>query len=101
MILEPGHLYGFIADAESGVRIALNVKKQGTAEFLRDDKDPRQTSVPELAPTAWVTVKETTPVEIGVLAMTARPARYTVYVYDWSEPALDQPATDASAAASP
>jgi hypothetical protein len=101
MILEPGHLYGFIADAESGVRIALNVKKQGTAEFLRDDKDPRQTSVPELAPTAWVTVKEATPVEIGVLAMTARPARYTVYVYDWSEPALDQPATDASAATSP
>jgi hypothetical protein len=33
--------------------------------------------------------------------MTARPARYTVYVYDWSEPALDQPATDASAATSP
>jgi hypothetical protein len=97
--LEPGHIYGFIADAASGVMIALNVKKQGTAEFLRDEKDKRQTSVPELAPTAWVTVKEPTPVEIGVLGMTARPANYTLYVYDWSEPGPDQPATDASAAA--
>lgn len=99
MVLEPGHLYGFIADAESGVRIALNVKKQGTTEFLRDKKDPRQTSVPELAPTAWVTVQEPTPVEIGVLAMTAQPADYTIYVYDWTNPALDVPATDASAEA--
>jgi hypothetical protein len=100
MTLEPGHLYGFIADAASGVMIALNVKKQGTAEFLRDEKDKRQTSVPELAPTAWVTVKEPTTVEIGVLGMTERPASYTLYVYDWSEPGLDQPASDASAAAS-
>jgi hypothetical protein len=99
MVLQPGHLYGFIADAESGVRIALNVKKQGTAEFLRDAKDPRQTSVPELAPTAWVTVQEPTPVEVDVLAMTAQPADYTIYVYDWSNPALDMPATDASAEA--
>jgi hypothetical protein len=96
--LEPGHLYGFIADAESGVRIALNVKKQGTAEFLRDEKDPRKTSVPELAPTAWVTVKERTPVDIDVLGMTEQTAAYALYVYDWTDP-TEIPAGEASAEA--
>jgi hypothetical protein len=55
--------------------------------------------VSELAPTAWVTVSDPTPVEIGVLAMTGQPADYTIYVYDWSHPALGGPAADASAEA--
>jgi hypothetical protein len=86
-VLKPGHVYGFIADAKSGVRLALNVKKQGSSEFLKDAKDPRPTAVPELAPTAWVTVDAETPAEIDVLASTAQPADYALYAYDWAKPA--------------
>ena len=50
---EPGRVYGFIADAEGGVPVGINVKKEGTDEFLRDAKDKRQSSELELAPTAW------------------------------------------------
>jgi hypothetical protein len=86
-VLEPGRVYGFIADGKSGVRVGLNVKKEGSAEFLRDAKDPRQTSVPELAPTAWVTVDKTTPVDIDVWSLTAQPADYVLHVYDWDSQA--------------
>ncbi len=34
LILEPGHVYGFIANSKSGIPIALNVKRQGTSSFL-------------------------------------------------------------------
>ncbi len=86
-VLEPGRVYGFIAEGKSGVPVGLNVKKEGSAEFLRDAKDPRQASVPELAPTAWVTVDETTPVDIDVWSLTAQPADYVLRVYDWDSQA--------------
>ena len=86
-VLEPGHVYGFIADAKSGVRLALNIRKAGSDEFLRDAQDPRQKSVPELAPNAWVTVKEPTTVEIDVSGLIAQPAKYVLYVYDWDSQA--------------
>jgi hypothetical protein len=97
-VLEPGHVYGFIADAKSGVRLALNIRKAGSDEFLRDAQDPRQESVPELAPNAWVTVKEPTTVEIDVSGLIAQPAKYALYVYDWNSQA-GQPAAAASTAA--
>jgi hypothetical protein len=81
--LEPGHIYGFIADAKSGVRLALNVRKAGSDAFLRDAKDPRQESVPELAPNAWVTVTEPTKVEIDISGLISQPAKYALYVYEW------------------
>jgi len=97
-VLEPGHVYGFIADAQSGVRLALNVRKAGSDEFLRDAKDPRQTSVPELAPNAWVTVTEPTTVDIDISGLISQPAKYALYVYDWDSQA-GQPAAEASTAA--
>jgi hypothetical protein len=81
--LEPGRVYGFIADAKSGVRLALNLRKAGSDEFLRDAKDTRQESVPELAPNAWVTVTEPTTVEIDISGLIAQPAKYALYVYEW------------------
>jgi hypothetical protein len=83
---EPGHVYGFIAEAKSGVLIGINVKKKGTSEFLRDAKDPRKTNEPELAPTAWLTVTETTQVEIDVDSLTSQPAEYVLRAYIWDEP---------------
>lgn len=97
-VLEPGHVYGFIADAKSGVRLALNIRKAGSDEFLRDAQDPRQESVPELAPNAWVTVKEPTTVEIDVSGLIAQPAKYALYAYDWDSQA-GPPAAEASTAA--
>jgi hypothetical protein len=96
-VLEPGHVYGFIADAKSGVRLAINVRKAGSDEFLRDAKDPRQTSVPELAPSAWVTVTEPTKVDIDLSGLISQPARYALYVYDWDSQD-GQPAAEASTA---
>lgn len=96
--LEPGHVYGFIADAKSGVRLALNVRKAGSDEFLRDAQDKRQESVPELAPNAWVTVTEPTIVEIDISGLISQAAKYALYVYDWDGPA-GQPAAEASTAA--
>jgi S1-C subfamily serine protease len=94
---EPGHVYGFIADAEGGVPIGINVKKKGTDEFLRDAKDPRQSSELELAPTAWVTVTDPTPIEVIVWSLVTQPAKYALHVYSWDEPktpvAGSQPAT--------
>jgi hypothetical protein len=86
-VLEPGHVYGFIADAKSGVRLALNVRKAGSDEFLRDAKDPRKSNVPELAPTAWITVTEPTTVDIDISGLIALPAKYSLYVYDWTSQA--------------
>jgi hypothetical protein len=97
-VLKPGHVYGFIADAKSGVRLALNVRKAGSDEFLRDAQDPRQESAPELAPNAWVTVKEPTTVEIDVSGLIAQPAKYTLFVYDWDSQA-GQAAAEAAPAA--
>ena len=71
----PGHVYGFIADAKDGVPIGINVKSEGTEQFLRDAKDPRQSSEPELAPTAWVTVTEPTKLDLIVWSLVGRPAR--------------------------
>jgi hypothetical protein len=31
-----------MADSKNGVPIALNVKKQGSADFLRDARDPKK-----------------------------------------------------------
>ena len=97
-VLEPGHVYGFIADAKSGVRLALNVRKAGSDEFLRDAKDPRKSNVPELAPTAWITVTEPTTVDIDISGLIALPAKYALYVYDWTSQA-GQSAAEASTAA--
>jgi hypothetical protein len=93
----PGQVYGFIADAEGGVPIGINVKKKGTDEFLRDAKDPRQSSELELAPTAWITVTEATTLEVVVWSLVTQPAKYALHVYSWEEPttpvAGSQPAT--------
>lgn len=97
-LLEPGHVYGIIADAYNGVPIALNVNKQGISEFLRDAKDPRPMSVSELAPTAWVRVSEESPVEINVFGWIDQPADYVLYVYDWINPREGPSATTSSAA---
>ncbi|MET0688240.1 MAG: trypsin-like peptidase domain-containing protein, partial [Methyloceanibacter sp.] len=78
----PGHVYGFIADAESGVPISITVKRKGTEEFVRDAKDPRQVNEPELAPTAWVT--EPMELEISVWSLTELPANFELKVYDWT-----------------
>ena len=83
---EPGHVYGFIADAEGGVPIGINVKKQGTDEFLRDAKDPRQSSELELAPTAWVTVNEPATLDVIVWSLVTQPAKFTLHAYSWEEP---------------
>jgi hypothetical protein len=100
-VLEPGHVYGFIADAKSGVRLALNVRKAGSDEFLRDAKDPRQESVPELAPSAWITVAEPTTVELDVSGLISQPAKYALYVFDWDHAAGPAAAEALPAAPSP
>jgi hypothetical protein len=97
-LLEPHHVYAFIADARSGVRLALNVRKKGTTELLRDARDPQKSSVPELSPVVWVAVDETTAVDIDVLSTTDRPANYALYVYDWAL-AAGAPAAEATSAA--
>jgi hypothetical protein len=98
---EPGHVYGFIAEAKSGVLIGINVKKKGTSEFLRDEKDPRKTNEPELAPTVWLTVKEKTPVEIDVGSLTSQPADYVLRAYIWDEPNPAGPSAADAAATGP
>jgi V8-like Glu-specific endopeptidase len=86
----PGRVYGFIADAEGGVPIGINVKKEGTDQFLRDAKDPRQSSELELAPTAWVTVTEPTTLEIIVWSLVAEPAKFALHAYSWEEPTTSE-----------
>jgi trypsin-like peptidase len=83
---EPGKVYGFIADAESGIPVGINVKNKATAAFMRDAKDERQTSELELAPTAWVTVNEPTLLEVVVWSLVARPAKYELFAYEWPMP---------------
>jgi hypothetical protein len=82
----PGRVYGFIADAEGGVPIGINIKKEGTDEFLRDAKDPRQSSELELAPTAWVTVSEPTTLDVIVWSLVTQPAKFTLHAYSWEDP---------------
>lgn len=80
---KPGHVYGFIAEAKSGVPISIAVKRKGTEEFVRDSKDPRQVSEPELAPTAWVS--EPMELEVSVWSLTELPADFELKVYDWEK----------------
>jgi Trypsin-like peptidase domain len=94
---KPGFVYGLIADAEGGVPVGINVKRQGSAEFLRDAKDPRQTSELELAPTAWVTVPEPTTIEVIVWSLVTQPANYVLHAYRWEQP-TPSPAADAASA---
>jgi|RifCSP13_1_1023834.scaffolds.fasta_scaffold29060_2 uncharacterized protein YukE len=82
----PGRVYGFIADAASGIPVGINVKEKGTSEFLRDKKDPRQSSELELAPTVWVIVDKPTTLEVIVWSPLAQPADFVLYAYDWGEP---------------
>ena len=82
----PGRVYGFIADAEGGVPIGINIKKEGTDQFLRDAKDPRQSSELELAPTAWITVTEPTPLDVIVWSLVTQPAKFALHAYSWEEP---------------
>lgn len=89
---EPGKVYGFIADAENGVPIGINVKNQATSQFLRDAKDTRQTSELELAPTAWVTVNEPATLDVIVWSLIAQPAKYELHAYEWTAPSATQPA---------
>ncbi|MEZ5829189.1 MAG: serine protease [Hyphomicrobiales bacterium] len=92
--VEPGKVYGFIADAESGVPIGINVKNKATSKFVRDAKDPRQTSELELAPTAWITVTEPTTLEVIVWSLVTRPAKYELFAYEWPTPKT-APSSDA------
>jgi hypothetical protein len=82
----PGRVYGFIADAEGGVPIGINIKKEGTDQFLRDAKDPRQSSELELAPTAWITVTEPTTLDVIVWSLVTQPAKFALHAYSWEEP---------------
>jgi V8-like Glu-specific endopeptidase len=97
-VLKPGHVYGFIADSESGAPIALSVTKSGSSQTLKDKADPRPAPVLEIAPTAWVTVEEETPFDIKVFSSVDKPADYKLYVYDWEKP-VGTSATEASAPA--
>jgi len=94
--VEPGKVYGFIADAKSGVPVGINLKNKATSAFLRDAKDPRQTSELELAPTAWVTVTEPATLEIIVWSLVAKPAdaKYELHAYEWDAP-KSAPSADA------
>jgi hypothetical protein len=95
---EPGHVYGFIVNAESGVPLALNIKQvneDGTTVYYRDAKDDRKTSVPELAPTGWVSKPMT--VQLIISGLTDQKADYKLTVYDWT---LPPPSADADSAAS-
>lgn len=84
--VEPGKIYGFIADSKSGVPIGINLKDRSTSKFLRDAKDPRQTSELELAPTAWITADKPTTLEVIVWSLVDQPADYELYAYEWPEP---------------
>ncbi|MGH6736440.1 MAG: trypsin-like peptidase domain-containing protein [Methyloceanibacter sp.] len=79
----PGLVYGFIADTKSGIPLGINVKKKGTKEYVRDAKDPRKTTEPEPAPTAWVTVTEPTTLEVVVWGFLTEPARFQLHTYAW------------------
>lgn len=102
--LQPGHLYGFIADSKNGIPVTLNVKKQGSSTYLKDETTSSQAgagSVPKtssLAPATLVSVSEPTDVAIDVFSMISQPADYELYVYDWVKPA-DSPSADASESA--
>ncbi len=92
--VEPGKVYGFIADSKSGVPIGINMKDSATSAFLRDAKDPRQTSELELAPTAWLTVDRPKTIEIVVWSLVDQPADYELLAYEWTDPKLS-PSSDA------
>ncbi|HZP10176.1 trypsin-like serine peptidase [Methyloceanibacter sp.] len=97
----PSQIYGFIADAESGVPIAINVKKSGTGEFLGDAKDDRQSHEPSQAPTAWVTVTEPTKLDVTVWSLTRLPAKFSLHQFIWAEPKTSEtPQADSRPAAS-
>ena len=66
--------------------IGINVKRDGTDEFLRDAKDPRQSSELELAPTAWITVTEPTTLDVIVWSLVTQPAKFALHAYSWEEP---------------
>ena len=103
LTLAPGHVYGFIANSKSGIPIALNVKRQGTSEFLGDKSVPPEAAGPEqapLAPTARVTVDKETEVDVNVFGMITEPAAYELYVYDWVAPSKN-PSADASTTPQP
>ena len=79
--------------------VGINVKKKGTSEFLRDAKDPRQSSELELAPTAWVTVPEPMTLDVVVWSLVTQPAKYALHAYSWDEPKSPlSPAADAATA---
>jgi hypothetical protein len=92
---EPGFIYGFIADSEEGTPLGLVVKQKDTSTYLRDAKDPRQTSERELAPYAWVTVPEPMMLEVNVWSFGSQPATYSLHMYRWLE------STDAKAESAP
>ena len=103
LILEPGHVYGFIANSKSGIPIALNVKRQGTSEFLGDKSVPPEAAGAEqapLAPTTRVTVDKETEVDVNVFGMITEPTDYELYVYDWVKPG-ENPSADASTTPKP
>ena len=100
LTLQPGHVYGFIANSKGGIPIALNVKKHGTSEFLRDKADAASPEQAPLAPAAQVTVDQQTEVDVNVFGMISEPADYVLYVYDWVKPE-EKPSADASATPQP
>ncbi len=85
---QPGFVYGFIGDAESGVPIIISVKKDGA--FFRDAKDPRKSFEPDPAPTAWATVPKPTTLDVVVWGQIAQPAKYVLHEYRWKLPGADE-----------
>lgn len=67
--------------------MGLSVRKEGTSDQLRDVKDPQQTNERELAPTEWVTVKESTTADVQG-SFTGMPAAYVLCVYTWMHPPM-------------
>ena len=105
LVLEPGHIYGFVVGSTDGTLIAFNVKKQdaskqGKPEFLKAEDTELPAPASPLAPTTWVSVDKTTPVEVNVFGTIRKPAEYELYVYDWVKPA-ESPSADASATPQP
>jgi hypothetical protein len=90
--LQPGHLYGFIANSKDGIPIALSVKKKGTSDYLDDEAAPQQAPglgpVPKTSsptPTALISVSEPTEVEIDVFGILSLPAEYALHALTWDE----------------
>jgi len=83
LVLEPGRVYGFIADSKRSQR-----QKAGQRRLPQRCTRSKKTSERELAPTIFVTVRKKTPIEVNVFGLIARRADYALYAYAWDAPTI-------------